>query len=165
MSAAGDAKGGAEEEVAPAGPAPLLQGLIAPAGATVARTVQQAPPKRSSLVSVAAETNPMQVASGWGTAASDNGGVSPRAGAKKPFQTYKIEDMKTVLNDPANVCARTQMELRGMERSPKQLQLRVSESLQAGLKAYCEDTNVQQRALVEALLRAFLAEIGRPVQD
>jgi hypothetical protein len=41
----------------------------------------------------------------------------------------------------------------------------VSESLQLALKTYCEDENVQQRALVEALVRAFLAEVGRPVQD
>lgn len=143
--------------------APLLRGLLAPAGAPVARTVQQGPPRRSSLTSVAADVTAVPASPEGGPVGPAQPPATPAG--KKPFQTYQILDMKSVLNDPATVCARTQMELRGMDRSPKQLQLRVSESLQVGLKAYCEDTNVQQRALVEALLRAFLAEIGRPVQD
>lgn len=152
---------------------PLLQGLIAKPGQRVPeRTVRQGPPRTASLTAIPKEQAPVLAVESSGQAAATPATPSARAASPdarpsphKPFQNYKIEDMAMVLHDPTTVCARTQMELRGMDRSPKQLQLRVSESLQAGLKAYCEDTNLQQRALVEALLRAFLAEQGRPLQD
>ena len=141
---------------------PLLQGLIAkPGQRRPERTVSQAPPRRSSLTAIPAEPAPEPVVEPAPVPVASSG---PRV-SSKPFQLYKIEEMATVLNDPTGVCARAQMELRGMDRSPKQLQLRVSEALQTTLKAYCAETNIQQRALVEALLRAFLAAQGRPVQD
>lgn len=139
----------------------LAASLLAPPGEPVNRTVAQAPPRHSSLSSVAADAPPSVLGAGQQVREPER--VAPAA--RKPFQTYEIKDMRMVLADPPAVCARTQMELRGMDRSPKQLQLRVSESLQLALKTYCEDENVQQRALVEALVRAFLAEVGRPVQD
>ena len=142
---------------------PKLPALRTPAGQTVVdrtvvdRTVSQGPPRKSSMAALAAAAP-----AGRGAAERTAGS---ELGARRPFQTYEIDGLKMVLADPDTVCARTQMELRGMERSPKQLQLRVSESLQTALKQYCEERNVQQRALVEALLRGFFADQKRPVAD